>query len=218
MRVLLADDHRLVREGMRGFLERLDDEVAVVEAEAFDEAVAKVESGDDFDLIILDLVMPGMNGLSGLERMHALCPEVPIVLLTGFFRRDDVGLALARGADGVIPKTLGGMAMVNALKLVIGGEKYVPSRIFAKISPSERGLADETGSVFGAEGPLETLTRRQRDVLLCLMRGATNREIADQLGLKEVTVKVHLKGVYRKLGVANRTQAVRLALDAGWGG
>ena len=151
--------------------------------------------------------------------MHALKPEVPIVLLTGFFRRDDVGLALESGAHGVIPKTLSGMAMVSALKLVIGGEKYVPSRIFAKASPTGRGLADESGgSVFGAEGPLSTLTRRQRDVLLCLMGGATNREIADRLGLKEVTVKVHLKGVYRKLGVANRTQAVRLALDAGWSG
>jgi len=215
MRILLADDHRLVRDGVKSFLARLDDDVSVIEAASLDEATDKADGDDGLDLIILDLVMPGMNGLSGLVRMRALKPDVPIVIMTGFFRRDDVLAALERGAHGFIPKTLSGMAMTNALRLVIDGERYVPSRVLGDGHSLAPGFG-ESAVAFGFEGPLGELTQRQREVLSRLVRGSTNREIADALGLKEVTVKVHLKGVFRKLGVTNRTQAARLALEAGW--
>ena len=213
MHILLADDHRLFRDGIKFFLEKMNDTVDVVEADTLDEALAHEEDAEPPDLILLDLVMPGMHGLAGLDAVRARYPGVPVVIVTGFYRREDVFKALDRGAQGFIPKTLSGQAMLNALQLVTAGERYVPSAILSEVPMP--GFA-ETRPSFVLEAPFDRLTRRERDVLAHLTHGATNREIADQLGLKEVTVKVHLKGVFRKLGVTNRTQAVRLALDSGW--
>lgn len=216
MQILLADDHRLVREGVTFFLERLESDVHVVEAETFDEALSQASEADDLQLIILDLAMPGMNGLTGLEVMRSRFPEVPVVILSGTYHRSEVMNALDRGAHGYIPKTLSGKAMINALKLVVSGEKYIPSIIF---SDAQAGSADSRGLVggtFSGDSPLQRLTPRERDVLALLSKGHANKEIARQLGLKEVTVKVHLKGVFRKLGAANRTQAVKIAMQLGW--
>ena len=215
MQILLADDHRLVRDGLKVFLERLASEVDVVEAATFDEALSEATGASKLDLIILDLAMPGMNGLAGLEVMRARFPGVPVVILSGTLQRSEVINALERGADGYIPKTLSGKAMINALRLVISGEKYVPSIIF---SDGDAAQASGRGNnvVFSGDSPLQRLTPRERDVLGLLTKGHPNKEIARALGLKEVTVKVHLKGVFRKLGAANRTQAVKIAMQLGW--
>jgi DNA-binding NarL/FixJ family response regulator len=126
MRVVLADDHELVRSGLRFHLERLAPEVAVVEAATLEEALTAAKMAST-DLIILDLAMPGMNGTAGLEQMRARHPNIPVVVLSGRTGREDIMGALNRGANGYLPKTLSGKAMLAALRLVLSGETYVPS-------------------------------------------------------------------------------------------
>jgi DNA-binding NarL/FixJ family response regulator len=160
------------------------------------------------DLVILDLGMPGMNGLAGLDAARRHFGEVPVVVISGSTARDDVVGALERGAAGYIPKTLSSDAMLKALELVISGESYLPA-ILLKPDAGEAGESAAAG--------FSALTAREREVLELLTEGLSNRQIAERLAVQEVTVKAHLQPVYRKLGVANRTQAVTLALSAGIG-
>ncbi|MFQ5959114.1 MAG: response regulator [Alphaproteobacteria bacterium] len=215
MHILLAADHRLVRDGLKLFVVRLASEVDVVEASTFDEALSQATGAEKLDLIILDLAMPGMNGLAGLEVMRARFPGVPVVILSGTLHRSEVINALDRGAHGYIPKTLSGESMLNALQLVVSGEKYVPSVICSDTGAGPTP-APGNGVAFSGDSPLQRLTPRERDVLGLLTKGYSNKEIARDLELQEVTVKVHLKGVFRKLGAANRTQAVKIAMQLGW--
>ncbi|MHB1219706.1 MAG: response regulator [Alphaproteobacteria bacterium] len=207
MRVVLADDHELVRNGLRFYLERLAPEVAVVEASTLEEALTAAKTAST-DLIILDLAMPGMNGTAGVEQMRARHPNVPLVVLSGRTGREDILGALNRGANGYLPKTLSGKAMLAALRLVLSGETFVPS-----ILMDERNRAGGRADQLGAAPGLDALTDRERDVLDFLCQGKSNKEIARDLAIREVTVKVHVGNIMRKLGASNRTQAVRLALD-----
>lgn len=209
MRVVLADDHELVRSRLRFYLERLAPEVSVVEASTLEEALTAVKTAVT-DLIILDLAMPGMNGTAGLEQMRARQPNVPLVILSGRTGREDIMGALNRGANGYLPKTLSGRAMLAALRLVLSGETYVPSILMEERGRSGSRSSDQPG---GARG-LDALTERERDVLDFLCHGKSNKEIARDLAIREVTVKVHVGNIMRKLGASNRTQAVRLALDS----
>lgn len=211
MRILVADDHNLVREGLRPFLQELGDAVAVIEAATLDEAVEKA-ANEGLSLALLDLKMPGMDGLRGMEQFHARFPSVPTVILTGHINRDDVMAAVRAGASGYIPKTISGMALVNALRLVLSGEKYLPSFMLTD-------AAEEPTVVSGAStkpSPLDTLSPREREILGLLIEGRTNKDIARHLDLQEITIKIHLRNVYRKIGAVNRAQAVRIALSSGW--
>lgn len=209
MRVVLADDHELVRSGLRFYLERLAPEVSVVEASTLEEALTAAKTATT-DLIILDLTMPGMNGTAGLEQMRARYPNVPLVVLSGRTGREDIMGALNRGANGYLPKTLSGKAMLAALRLVLSGETYVPSILMEERARSGVRSSDQPGAAPG----LDALTERERDVLDFLCQGKSNKEIARDLAIREVTVKVHVGNIMRKLGASNRTQAVRLALDS----
>ena len=209
MRIVLADDHELVRSGLRFYLERLAPEVTVVEASTLEEAMTAAKTAPT-DLIILDLTMPGMNGVAGLEQMRARHPAVPLVVLSGRTGREDIMAALNRGANGYLPKTLNGKAMLAALRLVLSGETYVPSILMDERTRAGGRASDQSGAVPG----LDALTERERDVLDFLCQGKSNKEIARDLAIREVTVKVHVGNIMRKLGASNRTQAVRLALDS----
>lgn len=216
MHVLLADDHELVRSGLKLYLKRLASKVTVIEAATFEEALVNSSQAPQLDLIILDLKMPGMNGFAGLETMRARFPEVPAVILSGSVRRGDVLMALAAGAAGYIPKTLSGKAMFSALQLILAGETYVPSIVLPD-SDSMPGQPDaRKGASATGDNPLSKLTPRERDALALLTQGYSNKEIARRLEIEEITVKVHLSGVYRKLHAANRIQAVKIAMQLGW--
>lgn len=208
MRVVLADDHELVRSGLRFYLERLAPEVAILEAATLEEALTAAKTAPA-DLIILDLTMPGMNGTAGLEQMRTRHPNVPLVVLSGRTGREDIMGALNRGANGYLPKTLSGKAMLAALRLVLSGETYVPSILMEERSRPGGGRSEP-----GAAPGMDALTERERDVLDFLCQGKSNKEIARDLAIREVTVKVHVGNIMRKLGASNRTQAVRLALDS----
>jgi DNA-binding NarL/FixJ family response regulator len=205
LRVLLADDHPMVRETLSRYVGKLAAETAVAEAENLHEALERARLAS-FDLIILDLHMPGMDGLNGLQRMREAAPQIPIVILTGSTEPEHVARAFELGAAGFIPKTMVGRAMVNALRMVMNGERFVPAA--PHIRPDRRGDSAE-------HSLLGRLTPQQRRVLDLLVDGRSNKEIARALGIEEITVKVHLRGVFRTLGVTNRTQAATRALQLG---
>ena len=132
MHILVADDHNLVRDGLKPFLNELDPEATILDAANFDEALAAAKSTDTLKLVLLDLKMPGMNGLLGVELMRRAKPNVPIVILSGHVEREEVLAAVHAGANGYIPKTISGSALINALRLVLAGRVLSSSQHFAR--------------------------------------------------------------------------------------
>ncbi len=208
MNILLIDDHVMVREALRYYLCELDSSVVVTTAGSLEEAFARPPEDIDYDLIVLDFRLPGVRGFAGYEAVAAWFPDVPVVILSGMIQQSDAFSLIEAGAAGVIPKRLGADAMIHALKLILSGEKYLPVT-----------LGDTPGSARTAPrieggGGLGELTERQGEVLALLKQGLPNKQIAARMGIQEVTVKLHLSRVFKKLGASNRTEAVRIALES----
>lgn len=207
MRIIIADDHVMLREGLRPFVERIAPGTLVQDAGSFPEALALIEADPAVDLLILDIKMPGMNGFQGLSTIKARFPAIRCVILSAVADRDHVLEAIRLGADGFIPKHLSGGAMVSALQLVMSGERFIPSML---MDPAGQG----PGSGDRSSGDLiSRLTPRERDILNLLREGLPNKVIAARLDVSEVTVKSHLGNMFRKLGVQNRLQAMRILVD-----
>ena len=206
MRIILADDHVMLREGLRPFVEKIAPGTVVQEAGSFTEALALIEADPAVDLLILDIKMPGMNGFQGLTTIKTRFPAIRCVILSAMADRDHVLEAMRLGADGFIPKHLSGGAMVSALQLVMSGERFIPSMLM------ESG-ASQGGDKPGSGDLLGRLTPRERDILNLLREGLPNKVIAARLDVSEVTVKSHLGNMFRKLGVQNRLQAMRILVD-----
>lgn len=197
MRILVADDHDLVRDTIAAYLDASDVEEVVTVA-TLDEAVAAAEQTGSFDLVLLDYTMPGMNGLEGLARMRRANQERPVAILSGTATRSVAEAALKAGAQGFIPKTLAARTMLTAARFMAAGEVYTPLDF----------MQDRSGDP-------PTLTRRETDVLRGICEGKANKEIARDLNLQEVTVKLHVKTLSRKLEARNRTHAAMIARDRG---
>lgn len=208
MRIVLADDHDLVRDTIEEFLKRLDKDIEVQHAATLPQALELIRSSPGLDIVLLDLRMPGMNGLAGLKSAHEACPGVPIVILSGETGADTIRGALQAGAAGFLPKTMRGSAMLNALRLILAGERYVPDILLSESAGAEAASAVADG--------MPSLTQREREVMGLLVQGHPNKEIGRRLNIEVVTVALHLRSIYKKLGVASRTQAVRMALERGW--
>jgi DNA-binding NarL/FixJ family response regulator len=202
MNLLLADDHDLVRDSLKVFIERDASGMTVTAVGSLDAAIEAASSAA-VDVAVLDLRMPGMDGLEGLGRFRTAHPRVPVVIMSGQARPQDVREAVAAGASGFVPKSSSALALVNAVRLVLSGERFFP--------PEQLMDAPDDQS----SGASAAFTRRERDVLACLVQGQSNKEIARALDLQEVTVKLHLRSVFRKLGVKSRTQAVLAAVERG---
>jgi two-component system nitrate/nitrite response regulator NarL len=216
MQILLADDHAMVRDGLVPFLERIEPGTKVIEAGSFAEALNAAKAAETLGLVILDLYMPGMNGLTGLTTLRAEFPSLPIVILSGSTKPEDAFSAIEHGANGYVPKTMRGETIIGVMRLVLSGEKYIPPFLFEHrdAAPSQGGSPAKVDP----NSPLAQLTPRERDILNMIVDGAPNKVVARALDLQEVTVKAHLRNMFRKLGVANRTEAARVALVAGMSG
>ena len=200
MRVLIADDHDLVRDMMGDVITR-EAQGVVHAASNVDEVFRILSEQDRFDLILLDYHMPGMNELSGLQAVIKASNGTPVALISGVASRVVAEKALTAGAAGFLPKTMKSKSLVNAIRFMAAGEIFVPVDFMtakSQISESAKAL---------------DLTRRELEVLEGLCGGLSNKEIGLRLDLKEVTVKLHVKTLARKLGAKNRTHAAMLAKE-----
>ena len=209
MRVLVADEHALFREGLRHVVAEVATTPQISEAGRFDEALARSRDSGPFDLILLGLTLPGLPGFDGIGALARSSPHAAIVVLSASEDPADVARALACGARGYVLKSSRAEILQHVLSLVLAGEIYVPPMVMA------RGAA-AAGPNGDGNGLLDKLTPREREVLGWLVGGLSNKAIAQELAIGEGTVKVHLKAVLRKLDVANRTQAATLAVRLGW--
>mgnify|MGYP000901107605 CR=1 FL=1 len=216
MEILLADDHAMVRDGLVPFLERLEPGTTVIEASNLPEAMDAARAASALGMAVLDLYMPGMNGLQGLAAMRAEFPTLPIVILSGSTKPEDAFQAIEHGANGYIPKTMRGETIIGVLRLVLSGERYVPPFLFEHREAMTG--APGHGAAVDPNSPVSHLTARERDILDMIVDGAPNKVIARALTLQEVTVKAHLRNMFRKLGVSNRTEAAKVAIVAGMTG
>jgi two-component system, NarL family, nitrate/nitrite response regulator NarL len=211
MRILLADDHNLVREALVHYLTRAARDIVCAEAADLEQVKERLGVSRDYDMIILDFRMPGMNGLAGLETVRELLPEVPVVIMSGQIDRSQAMEAMERGAAGVIRKDLRGTALLGALRLIAGGETYLPPALATASASASRDFAraQELRRAMG------NLTAREFDCIRHLGRGLSNRHIAGALAVSEVTVKGHLNRAFKKMGARNRSDAVRIAIGHG---
>ena len=200
MKILHADDHALFREGMKFFLKLLDSDVEVVEASNFQALKDKMVLEAPIDLLLMDLAMPGMGELEGFFSIRRHYPKLPVVVLSGSNNTQVIRSVLDGGARGYIPKLANSEELMHALRQVTSGEIYSPKFLF------DLSKDDNTG-----HPELEVVTARQRDILALLADGLPNKLIGNALGITEGTVKQHLKSLYKRLDVQNRTQAVRAA-------
>lgn len=202
MRVLIADDHDLLRDTLVMFLQAQGD-IETETAADFPQACKLIESDTPYDLVLLDLNMPGMNGLDGLKQALAMKGGQRVALLSGTATREIAEKALEAGAAGFVPKTLPAKSMINAVKFMAMGEQYAPIDFMTAVEDTPTH-------------PLaEKLTARELQVLKGLTEGKSNKEIARDLEITEPTVKLHMKTLYRKLEASNRTQAALIAREAG---
>jgi DNA-binding NarL/FixJ family response regulator len=216
MKILVVDDHPLVREAMAQLVTQLRGTVEVLQAQDCLSALATARAHPDLDLVLLDLNLPGLRGIAALVRFRSEHPTAPVVVVSAFRDRDTVTEVMSHGAVGFIPKSSGRETIVNALQLVLAGSVYVPPeaarRHDADDEPVPAGLRGHATSA-AAIG----LTPRQGQVLALVMKGRANKEICRDLGLAERTVKAHLTAVLNTLKATSRTQAViaanRLGLD-----
>ena len=200
--ILIADDHDLVRETIAAYLSQSPD-FKVITVATLRDALTSLGGELPIDLAILDYNMPGMDGLSGLEAAVTQYPISKIALMSGVATPEVAKEAMSLGARGFFPKSLSAESMVNAIRFVLSGEQYFPFE-FAKEQAETTNKADYRG-----------LTPREMETLLQLCEGKSNKEIARELGLQEVTVKLHVKNILTKMKVKNRTQAALLAREDG---
>jgi DNA-binding NarL/FixJ family response regulator len=209
MRIVLADDHDLIRDVIAEHLLRVDPTMRVSSAGNLSEAVEAARAGGHVDLIVLDLRMPGMNGIEGLRAVLAQFPEIPVAILSGDSNPDVARASLEAGAAGFIPKTMRGSALAGVLRLIASGERYVPDYLVISSGAASNSSAKKASG-------LPALTERERAVFRYLLEGFSNKGIGRRLGIEEVTVALHLRSIYRKLNVKSRVQAVRYAHENGW--
>lgn len=210
LRVVLADDHTMVRQGIRQFLEESGEIEVVAEAANGAEAVRRIEETLP-DVAVLDIQMPGASGIEVTRQVRARFPKVKILILTAYDDDPYVFALLRAGADGYILKTSSAEELVRAVRTVAAGQSTLAPEIARKVVAQ---LA--TGRPTTATEQAEPLTDREIEVLRLAARGLTNKAIGRELGISPRTVQGHLANIYGKLGVASRTEAVTEALRRGW--
>lgn len=206
MKLLIVDDHSVLREGLAALLKLLGSDILVIQSRNADEGLVALNENSDLDVIVLDLVMPGTSGLEALSLFRKQRPDIPIVVLSSSEEPKDVRSALAAGAMGYVPKSANHNVLLSAIKLAMNGELYIPPLILEQGSMSQADVGIRASAGSGAR-----LTERQIEVLSLLSQGKPNKTIATALGLSEKTVKTHITAIFKVLNVVNRTQAAAAA-------
>jgi NarL family two-component system response regulator LiaR len=209
IRILIADDHAVVREGLRAFLELQDELTVVGEAGDGEEALVEAERLRP-DVILMDLVMPRLDGVGAMRELRRRMPEVRVIVLTSFLDDDRLLPAVQAGAAGYLLKDVEPSELAHAVRAAHAGEALLNPAAAARLV---QAIAD--GQASAAAQERERLTRREREVLELIAQGRSNKRIAFELGISEKTVKAHVGRLLAKLGVADRTQAALLAVRRG---
>jgi DNA-binding NarL/FixJ family response regulator len=206
MKVLLVDDHVLIRDALRGVLRELNDDVSVLEASDSRQAMCQIEAHPDLHLILLDLNLPDRDGFAVLADLRKRYATISLVVMSALNDRDNVMRALDLGAIGFIPKSSSRDVMVNALRLVFAGGIYIPPEALGRVEatpPQPQPMPARSVS------PADLgFTERQLEVLALMMKGKSNKAISRILNVAEATVKHHVTAILKTLKVANRTEAV----------
>jgi DNA-binding NarL/FixJ family response regulator len=216
MKVLVVDDHGLIRQAMQGVLKKLRRDVVVLEAPNSEKAMRIIGDNPDINLILLDLTLPDRDGFAVLADLRERYPAVSVVVLSAVQDPSHVMKALDLGALGFIPKSADGEVILNALRLVISGGIYVPPEILKYLdisSSAPRPRANDQSLISPSH---VGLTERQMDVLALVMQGKNNKTICRALDLAEPTVKNHVTAILKALKVTNRTEAVIAVNELGW--
>jgi len=206
IRVLIADDHMVVREGLRAILEAAPDLLPVGEATDGAEAVRLVGEKTP-DVVLMDLRMPGMDGIEAIRQISAQYPEVQVVILTTYDEDDYIVRGLRAGARGYLLKDSGRKVLFEAIRAAARGESLLPPEVVAKVVANLQSPHQPVEA--------EALSKRENQVLAQLVRGAPNKEIALELSISERTVKAHVTSIFNKLGASSRAEAVAIALRTG---
>jgi two-component system nitrate/nitrite response regulator NarL len=210
MKLLIVDDHAVLREGLAALLQQIGPDTTVVQARDAREAIALLGDHPDLDVVVLDLMMPGMQGLDALSEFARTRPDLPVIVLSSSEDPSDVRKALAAGALGYVPKSAGQRVLLSAIQLVLNGDLYIPPLVLEAKRESAESLGYRASS-----RPEQALTARQVEILKFLSEGAPNKSIAKVLGLSEKTVKAHVTAIFKTLNVENRTQAAVAGRKAG---
>ena len=205
MRLLFADDHPMFLDAVREHLNRAFPDIEIQAASNLDEVTTKLSNRGDYDLVVLDFSMPGMEGTEGVKRLRATYPDLAIAVTSGVAKTRDVKTVLDLGAHGFLPKTLTGSAYAGALRVIAEGGTYVPVETMQALA------AEAADRKINAEG----LTPREMEVLEGIADGKPNKQIARDLEIHEVTVKLHARSIFKKIGVQNRSQAAVVARERG---
>lgn len=218
MKVLVVDDHALIREALRGVLKELKGDATIVEASDGAEAMRLIGADPDFSLVLLDLNLPDRSGFAVLAEVRERYPAISTVVLSAFNDRENVARALDLGVLGFIPKSASRSVMLGALHLIFSGGIYIPPDI---LGPRGTSAAQPKPGQKAADGrPLSPrdmgLTDRQVEVLALVMQGKSNKAICRILDLAEPTVKNHVTAILKSLKVTNRTEAVIAVGALGW--
>ncbi|WP_213958100.1 MULTISPECIES: response regulator transcription factor [unclassified Variovorax] len=215
MKILIADDHRLVIEAVKAKLSELEPAIEFVLAMSVDELLAS--ASDDLDLAVIDLNMPGAEGQAHIEEIRRRHPAVPVIVLSGYEDPTVMRSALEVGVLGFIPKAYSPEVMISAVRLVLAGGVYVPPLMLSAVPPgivpgvtvgADAAAPRGANSAHTLEHLRKVLTERQVEVLQLLSQGKPNKLIGRSLGISEGTVKIHLAAIFRALNVRNRTEAV----------
>ncbi len=209
--ILIADDHALIRSGLRGFLAGLSEKNRVEAAASLDEVVALL-GAQIVDLLLIDLDMPGMHGIASLNTLREDFPALRIAVLSGTDDRNTIMQALGAGVNGYIPKAVRPEELAFAIESILAGRIYLPPDII-----TQSHAPNPTAGGVSAAWPIAPpgLTARQDEVLALITRGLSNKEIARDLNMAEGTVKIHVAGIFRRLDVQNRTEAALRARELG---
>ncbi len=213
MKLLIVDDHGLVREGLKAILGQSDLQAQCLEAWDEMSIWQCLQQHPDVNLVLLDIQLPGLSGMELLKRIVKEHPAMPIIMLSADHDSDTVSQALQLGATGFMPKNSLNQVLISAIRLVLAGGVYIPPEALLKSAPKPTPLPATKAAL-----QLESLglTNRQLDVLRLLLKGLPNKRISRQIDLAEATVKIHIRGILRTLGVTNRTEALVKLTEMGY--